>query len=198
LSRYSAEGIRAFVLSSHYRGPVDFTHEAVAAAEQGAHRILNTVRRVRAQRATPPDAAEGAPGDPMGDLVPYRDAFVEAMDDDLNTARALGTLHELARDVNRWLDGGRVLDQSEIASIDNLFTRLGGDVLGVIPDRTSADGAREAEALAGVMEILLQVRQRYREAREWGRADALRDELSELGIAIEDRPDGATWRMETR
>ena len=196
LTRYSPEGIRAFVLSAHYRGPVDFTHEAVVAAEQGVRRLQNVARRVRSR--VPQDVqTDGGSATAMDDLQPYEAAFKAAMDDDLNTARAMGVLHDLAREVNRWLDSDRAISDEDLRGIDSAFRRLGGDVLGVIPDQLAASSAGEAEILDGVMGIIMRLRQEHREAREWQRADALRKELSELGIAIEDRPDGPTWRIET-
>jgi cysteinyl-tRNA synthetase len=119
------------------------------------------------------------------------------MDDDLNTARALGVLYEMAREVNRWLDSGRELSHESIQDIDATFRTLGGDVLGVIPVELTAAGGG-ARVLDGVMSIILGLRQEYREARDWERADALRAKLSELGITVEDRPDGPAWRMETQ
>ena len=89
------------------------------------------------------------------------------------------------------------MSTAELAQIDATFRTLGGEVLGVIPEDVSTS-AGEAELLNGVMSILLSLRQEYRDARDWERADALRGRLSELGIAVEDRPDGPAWRRETQ
>ena len=197
LRRFSPEAIRAFVLSAHYRGPVDFTEEAVAGAEQGVRRLHNTVRNVRARlkestaAASPTQAKDSS-------LERYREAFVDAMDDDLNTPRALAALHDMAREVNRWLGGDRALDTTLLLDVDGTFRSLGGAVLKIIPDDLDAGGGVEAGLLDGLMSMILDIRQEHREAREWARADALRDRLAKLGIAIEDRSDGATWRLESR
>jgi len=128
-------------------------------------------------------------------LEEHRQAFLEAMDDDFNTPRALAALHELAREVNRWLDRERPLSPGSLAAIDRTFRELGGQVLGIIPEKLAPTGVEE-EALARLVEIILSLREEYRKARDWARADALRDRLAELGIMVEDRPEGPTWRLE--
>jgi len=194
LKQYSPQAIRAFVLSAHYRGPVDYSREALLGAEQGVKRLHNTVRAVRARLKglTPQSTADLSY---IAELDPYRDAFLAAMDDDFNTPQALAALHDLAREVNRWLDGARPLSRGTLAAIDSIFRTLGGQVLGIIPDELTVPGA-EGELLEGLMSIILDVRQSYRAAREWERADALRERLAQLGVVVEDRPDGPTWRIE--
>ena len=194
LKRNRPEAIRTLILSAHYRGPMDYTEAAMEAAERGVERLHNTVRTVRLRlRDASPE------GDPEPDVVEvleaHRRAFVEAMDDDFNTPRALAALHELARDVNRWLDGGRDLSPASLAAIDTAFRELGGQVLGIIPDKLAPTGVEE-ETLAGLVEIILAVREEYRKAKDWARADELRDKLAELGIVVEDRPEGPAWRLE--
>jgi cysteinyl-tRNA synthetase len=196
LKLYSPEAIRAFVLSAHYRGPLDYSREAMLAAEQGVRRLHNTVRAVRA-RLREAAAPEGtADLSYIADLDPHREAFLEAMDDDFNTPRAMAALHEFARSVNRMLDSGQPISRGTLAAIDGMFRELGGQVLGVIPDRLKPAGVA-AELLDGLMDIILGIRQAYRTAREWERADALRDRLAELGIVVEDRPEGPVWRLES-
>jgi cysteinyl-tRNA synthetase len=154
------------------------------------------VRNVRARLAGRDEA--GPTELDVERLEEFRAAFTDAMDDDLNTPRAIAVLHDLAREVNRWLEGDRDLGHAELLGIDSTFRELGGTVLGLIPDQLGAGGGVEEELLEGLLQIILDIRQGYRETRDWARADALRDRLSKLGIAVEDRPDGATWRLESR
>ena len=196
LKLYSSEAIRAFVLSAHYRGPLDYSREAMLAAEQGVRRLHNTVRAVRARLREAPSPEGTADLSYIADLDPYREAFLEAMDDDFNTPRALAALHEFARSVNRMLDSGQPISRGTLAAIDRVFRELGGQVLGIIPDRLEPPGVA-AELLDGLMDIILGIRQAYRTAKEWERADALRDRLAELGIVVEDRPEGPVWRLES-
>ena len=120
--------------------------------------------------------------------------FVAAMDDDFNTPRALTALHEPARDVNRWLDSGRDLTPASLAAIDATFRELGGQVLGIIPDELGPRGVAGGTP-AGPVEIVPVIREEYRRAKDWARADDLRDKLAELGIVVEDSPQGPRWRL---
>jgi len=194
LKLYTPEGIRTFILSAHYRGPLDYSREAMMAAEQGVQRLHNTVRavRMRLKDVMPEGTADLSY---IADLDPYREAFLEAMDDDFNTPRAIAALHELAREVNRLLDSDQPLSRGTLAAIDGMFRELGGQVLGIIPDKLEAT-AGQSDLLDGLMDLLLDIRQQYRESKDWERADALRDRLQELGIAVEDRPEGPGWRLE--
>ena len=193
LKLYSREAIRYFVLSSHYRGPVDFSRDAVEAATRGIERLHSTVRTVRARlrQASPADA-----NDPAGglDLDAHREAFMEAMNNDFNTPQAMASLFDLSRDVNALLASGRPVSQSTLLATDAIYRELGGQVLGIIPEDLAEDvGGEIAEGLMG---IILSIRQQYRTTQDWEQSDALRSKLTELGIVIEDRPEGPTWRME--
>ncbi len=195
LKLYRPEVIRAFILSAHYRGPLDYSREAMQAAEQGVRRLHNTVRAVRARmkETTMPEGT--ADLSYMADLDPYREAFLAAMDDDFNTPKAMATLHELARMVNRMLDSGQPINHGTLAAIDQMFSELGGQILGIIPDQLEPPEVRSG-LVDGLMDLILSIRQEYRAAKDWARADAIRQRLAELGIVVEDRPEGPTWRLE--
>ncbi|MGQ9521269.1 MAG: cysteine--tRNA ligase [Anaerolineae bacterium] len=195
LKLYRPEVIRAFILSAQYRGTLDYSREAMQAAEQGVRRLHNTVRAVRERMKSTVIAEGTADLSYMADLDPYREAFLEAMDDDFNTPKAMATLHELARAVNRMLDSGSPITHGTLAAIDQMFSELGGQILGIIPDQLEPPEMR-SELVDGLMQIILDLRQEYRRAKDWARADALRQRLSELGITVEDRPEGSTWRLE--
>ena len=194
LKQYSPEAIRAFVLSAHYRRPIDFSRKALLAAEQGVRRLHNTVRAVRARlKGMIPEGT--ADLSYIANLDPHRDAFLEAMNDDFSSARAMAALHELARQVNRWLEEEKPLSRGTLAAIDGMFRQLGGEVLGIIPKDLTPPGI-EGELIDGLMEVILDIRRQYRVAKDWDRADGLRSRLAELGVAIEDRAEGPTWRLE--
>ncbi len=194
LKLYNPYALRAFILSAHYRSPIDYSREALEAAEQGLRRLHNTVRAVRARlkHAVPEATADLSY---IADLDPFREQFLAAMEDDFNTPQAMGVLHEFARTVNRMLDGRQPISGGTLAAIDGMFRDLGGRVLGIIPDEMERTGV-ERKVLDGLMQILLELRQEYRLAREWEKADQLRDRLAELGVEVEDRPDGPAWRLE--
>ena len=190
LKLYSPEAIRLFILSSHYRGPMDFSRDAVLAAERGVERLYKTVRTLRARMrdARPAGTAELSH---VTRLMPIATQFVEAMDDDLNTPRAIAALFDLNRQVNELLNSGKTLSQGTLAAIDGLYRDLGGRVLGIISDDVTPDVG--SDLVEGLMDVILAFRRRYRENKDWEQADALRERLNELGIVVEDRPDGPTW-----
>jgi cysteinyl-tRNA synthetase len=194
LRKYSPEAIRAFVLSAHYRGPVDFSNKALVAAEQGIRRLHNTVRSIRTRLRDAPKSGV-VDESVLASLASHQGVFLEAMDDDFNTPRALAALYSLAREINQRVDSDTTLSRETFVAADDVFQRLGGDVLGIIPDELTAPGAG-GELLEGVMELLLELRQEYRAVKDWERSDRLRDRLAELGVRIDDRPDGSTWHID--
>jgi cysteinyl-tRNA synthetase len=195
LKIYRPEALRLFILSSHYRSRVDFSRDAILAAERGVERLHNTVRALRRQteNAMPSGTADLSY---ITELDPYRDAFVEAMNDDFNTPKAIASLFDFNREVNTMLASKQPLGRGTLAAIDGLYRELGGKVLGLIPDNLTRDVG--GDLVEGLMDIILDIRQRYREAKEWAQADALRRRLTELSVAVDDRPEGPIWRVELR
>lgn len=193
LKLYSPEAIRLFILSSHYRGPVDFSRDAVLAAERGVTRLHQTVRtlRSRMRNATTAGTAELSH---IGRLMAIATQFMEGMDDDFNTPRAIAALFDLNKQVNELLNSEKSLTQGTLTAINDLYRELGGQILGIIPDDLTQELG--GELVEGLMNIVLDMRQRYRESKDWEQADALRQRLSELGVVVEDRPEGPAWRLE--
>ena len=193
LKLYSPEAIRFFVLSSHYRGPIDFSRDAVLAAERGVERLHNTVRALR-ERMKHALHSGTADLSYITDFDTHRDAFVEAMNDDFNTPKAIAALFDFSKEVNALLTSGQPMSRGTLAAIDGLYRDLGGKVLGIIPDDLTQDVG--SELVEDLMDVILDIRQQYREAEEWEQADELRERLREIGIAVEDRSDGPTWKVE--
>ena len=195
LKLYSPAAIRLFILSSHYRGPIDFSRDAILAAERGVERLHNTVRTLRS-RMRDAGRAGTAELSHVAHLMPITTQFTEAMDDDFNTPRAIAALFDLNKAVNELLNSGETLSQGTLAAIDDLYRELGGQILGIIPDDLAQDVGDEL--VERLMEVILDIRQGHRERMDWEQADALRQRLGELGIVVEDRPDGPNWRVERR
>ena len=172
LDRYGADGLRMFVLGGHYRSPLTYSEESLAAAARGAERL-------RSAATLPLPDGEGAI-----DPVSFRQRFIEALEDDLNTPQALAALFDLAREINR----ARGADQPAGAARGALV-ELGG-VLGL---QFAERKAAESDA-APFIELLIEVRQSLRAARQFELADSVRDRLGELGVALEDTRDGTRWR----
>jgi len=172
LQKYSADGLRLFILSSYYRNPLTYSEEAMEAAERGAERLRQAV------------AGKGKEGGAKLDASEYRKRFIEAMDDDLGTPQAIALLFDLARDINRSNDEG--MDTSEAGWI---FQEMAG-VLGLTLKET-AQTFTDAEPF---INLLIATRRRLREARQFQLADEIRNKLAELDVTLEDTPQGTVWK----
>jgi cysteinyl-tRNA synthetase len=183
--------LRYFILTSHYRSPLDFTPDALAGAEKGLERIENAVGRLR--RALAGAEEEGEPSEQVAALVERtREQFVEEMDNDFNTAGAIGALSTFTREVNALLDEGG-LTGADLAALDGLYRELGGDVLGIVTEET---GQQAGSGIGpDLIEAMLAAREELREAKQFELADRIRDRLEELGVEVQDSPEGPTWRL---
>jgi len=173
LKRVGGDGLRLWVLTSHYRKPLTFSEDTLDAARAGADRLRTAAR------------ATGADGDGAIDLPAFRDRFTAAMDDDLNTPQALAVLFDLAKEVNRARDEGR-----GIAAPQGLLLEL-ADVLGLRLEQTE-----QAIEAAPFIELLVRIRTELRAAKQWQLADRVRDGLSALHVVLEDGAQGTTWKPE--
>jgi len=184
--------IRYFVLTSHYRSPLDFSQEALDAASKGLQRIEETVRRLRRQLSSA-GSTEGEVPEQVRALVSQtRDGFLTEMDEDFNTAGALGRLSTFAREVNRLLDESSSLGGPALGAMDGVFQELGEGVLGVLRDAESGE-AGGSGLEPQLIEALIDTRRRLREAKHYELADGIRDRLASLGITLKDGPEGTSW-----
>ena len=175
---FDLEAVRLFLLGAHYRNPVNFSRDLVEQSNAGLIRIRTARERLAEAKEGPATDADAAF---LASLDEYKGKFCEAMDDDLNTADAIGVLFDYARAVNTFVSEPRsreALDKA--AALFDDFTR----VLGILQHQKTDEFP--AEALA-----LLEERAVVRKAKDWARADAIRDELKAMGFAVEDSKDGA-------
>ncbi len=183
--------IRFFILGSHYRSPLDVTDEALAAAAKGVERLYGTMRRVRAKVE---EAPSGPVSETVADLVADAEArFREAMDDDFNTANALAVLFDLNREVNKMVHEDAAVSRESWQQVDALYGRLVGDVLGLITPETYQ--TQTAGLTDDLLRLLVETRAELRQAKQWALADRIRDRLGALGVVLEDKPSGTTWRI---
>jgi cysteinyl-tRNA synthetase len=191
LQRWRPQVIRTFILSTHYRSPVDFSDRAVEAAGKGWERINNTANRVNQALRT---AQDGELDPEFGAFLERQQAtFQERMDDDFNAPAALGVLHDLTRGVNSILNAAEPPRLGTLEAIDKMYRDLAGDVLGILAEETGDSASAEREV--GLIELLIEMRAKAREAKQWAEADGIRSRLAELGIALEDGSDGTVWRI---
>ncbi len=171
LDRYGADGLRIFVLTSHYRAPLTYSEEGLEAGKRAAERLRLAV------------SLPGGSGQPAADPAPYRQRFIEAMDDDLNTAGALAALFDLAREINRARDEGR-----DTAAAQATLRELAA-VLGLTLRERPAD-----QQATPFIDLLVELRNELRAKKEFALADTIRSRLGQLGIVLEDGPQGTRWR----
>ena len=183
--------LRYFILTSHYRSPLDISVEALDAAEKGLERIENTVARVRRMAGQAP--AGEAPPEVATLIEETKQQFLAEMDNDFNTAGALGLLSTFTREANRLLDEEPDIPQAALQAMGCLYDELGGQVLGIVTGETGRSAGAGIEA--GLIEAMLAVRADLREAKQFELADGIRDRLAELGVEVKDGPDGATWQL---
>ena len=194
LKRFPPMAVRFFVLSSHYRSPLDFSEEALSAAERGLDRLYAAIREVRARmKEAEPGETDGAF---MEKLKATKAAFLEAMDDDFNTAGAVGVLFDLTRTVNTLLRSGQTIHPQTWVAIDALYTELGGDILGIVPE--TFEEAEQGDLEESLMDLLIDVREELRKARQWALSDTIRERLSGIGVVLEDGAEGTVWNRKNR
>ena len=236
---YEPLAIRQFILSSHYRSPLDFSDEALHAAQSGYDKITNAVMAIRkkiknagqqlnsinaineqniANQIPPEDINSNSK---CNNVIQYleviKEKFEKAMDDDLNTSVALSVIFELVNYSNDLLKNSEPITLSRgsyemlrnayksnltsqtLIAIDNMFTKLGGDVLGIVKEQyqQQSEWSDWNEAILDkTILILIDERKMAKEMKDWTKADTLRKKIEEIGIVLEDKPGGVTgWRM---
>jgi len=172
IDTYGGDAVRVFILSSSYRHPLTYSVEAMAAGKTGAERMRNAV-----------EAPDTGSGDPV-DAAPFKERFIAAMDDDLNTSQAIGVLFDLAREINRARDAGRSVGDAQA------MLRELASVLGLRLEASESD----TMGAAPFIELLIELRKELREAKQYLLADRIRDGLGELDIVLEDGAQGTTWK----
>jgi len=202
LKTYHPEAVRLFLLSNHYRSPVDFTDQAIRETASGLDKIYTLLERVESVLGALPGRIEPG-GAGSGSNMGYWQAFCKAMDDDFNTAQGIGVLFDAVRDLNRRLDSESEDGQSrnEVHAICQEILSV-GDVLGLLADPPAAYFEKHRQSVlknesldTETIEKLVKEREAARKARDFQKADQIRDQLKEMNIQLEDRPDGTIWRF---
>ena len=193
LKEYRPQELRYFILSSHYSNPVVYGEESLVSAKSGWERLMNAVRLTRQQMNNAP---EGDAGNRFLErLAKAKADFSEVMDDDFNSPRAIAVLQDLTRDVNTLLNDDSEVGLSTLQAINEAYTTMGGDVLGLIPAVDVAD-SHDGQREAALIEMLIAMRAQARADKDYARSDQIRDELAAIGIVLEDRADGTIWKVQ--
>lgn len=192
LKEYPGEVVRFFILQTHYRSPLDFSDERLKEAQVSLGRLqqskafMDELRKKEGSSDTAKDLAAKA--------AQYRQDFYEAMDDDFNTALAISQLFGLSKDINIYyqevMNKGVGYDAAGFARVSEIYLEM-ASIIGIFEqEEASADDGLTDK----LMELIIGIRQDARKEKNWAIADKIRDELKEVGIVIEDTPNGARWK----
>jgi cysteinyl-tRNA synthetase len=173
LTRFSPDALRLFFLSSHYRSPLAYSDGSIAAQERALDRLRTALSR----------GAELGQGEPL-DPLPYKKRFVDAMDDDLNTPRALATLFDLAREINRRREQDRDSANAQVA------LRELAAVLGITLEKPDLEVSKD---ISPFVQLSVDIRSDLRDASQYELADKIRLKLADLGVVLEDTTQGTEW-----
>ena len=182
---FSPMTIRFFILQAHYRSTVDFSNEALQASEKGLTRLLDAYNKVE---KLPVSATSSA------NINHLRAKCYEAMNDDLNSAMVISYLFEAATVINSAADGKVTLTEADITELKALFDLFLFGILGM-KDAAKAGNTQSYEAFAKAVDLLLDIRQKAKENKDWATSDKIRNELSDAGFEIKDGKEGAEWKL---
>ena len=182
---YSPMTIRFFVLQAHYRSTLDFSNEALQAAEKGLDRLMKGVEA-------------------LGKIKPSANSTVdpsdlerrcrEAMDDDLNSPMAISALFDWVRIINQLVEGKQSITEKDLEELKRIVRHYVFDVLGLMDEKAAAEGGKDL--VTPLVDLLLEMRQTAKANKDWALSDKIRDDLTRIGIRVKDRKDGVDWEIE--
>ncbi|MBP7692622.1 MAG: cysteine--tRNA ligase [Anaerolineales bacterium] len=194
LARWRPEAIRFFILSGHYRSPIDFSGDAIDAAAKGWERATAPANALR-ERLRSPDLPDGGAAGVAPALAEIKTRFVEAMSDDFNSPVALSGLFELSKLANSLLNTEPAAGRGALEAVLALYEELGGQVLGVLPAASLAGAGANAEREAALIRLLIEMRAEARARKDFAASDKIRDRLKDSGVILEDGKAGTTWKL---
>ena len=206
---YSPMTIRFFILMAHYRSTVDFSNEALQAAEKGLQRLMEGWKNLEKLGGSTPNPSRegGEAGSPAlersealpltgerGEGLSLAARCYEAMNDDLNTPIVISCLFDACHRINQVMDKKATLTADELKDLKETFRLFLFDILGMKEETGAGNAARE-EAFGKVVDMLLEQRAVAKANKDWATSDRIRNELTALGFEIKDTKDGATWKL---
>lgn len=187
---YSPMTIRFFILSAHYRGTVDFSNEALQAAQKGYERLMNAIEDLkRIQTAAASDE------NTKRFVSALRQKCYDAMNDDLMTPAVISNLFEACHIVNLLIDHKAQISEEDLKELSETMRLFAFDILGLVNERGANNDAREA-AYGKVVDMVLDLRAKAKANKDWAVSDQIRDALAEAGFQVKDTKDGVTWKLD--
>lgn len=205
LEKYDAEAIRFFLLSTHYRSPIDFSNRNLEEATKTLDRLYHLLGDLEESMTTGPEEERSGGGEAAEAVATLKDRFRLAMDDDFNTAESLGEIFKTSRLLSGALARGERVERETVREFFE-FLRDAGGVLGVLNGTPESwkdrRRCREEQAKSAVdtawVESRIAARERARREKKWAEADAIRDELQGQGVILEDAAEGTAWHLEKK
>jgi len=190
IQKYKGEIIRYFILSAHYRSPLNFSEKQLQQAESSLQRLNNTIFNVKHLLKLGKFRKSKDKNDKL--ILEKRrenkQKFIEAMDDDFNTPVALSRLFGFAREVNIYLSSSGTKNKEVLEKILESYYELAGEILGILKDFD------QEESFEQEIKKLIEERKEARKKRDWVESDQIRDKLKEKGILLEDTSEGVRWK----
>ena len=183
---FSPMTIRFFVLQAHYRSTLDFSNEALQAAEKGLDRLMKGIEALG--KIKPAAASTVNPAE-------LETRCAEAMADDLNSPMVISALFDWVRIINQLIDGSQTITAADLETLTATVRRYAFDILG-LRDEKAAGAASGRDYVTPLVEMLLDERLKARAAKDWAASDRIRDGLAAAGIRVKDRKDGTDWELE--
>jgi cysteinyl-tRNA synthetase len=181
---YSPMTIRFFILQAHYRSTLDFSNEALQAAEKGLGRLMAASRMLSKVKPSKSSSVN------VDDL---KDKAFAALCDDLNSPIAIATLFDWVRIINSLAEGKEQITQPDLDELTSVFNNLMFDILGLTDEQTA--GSKHAELTGKLIELLLEMRMQAKANKDYATSDRIRDQLTNLGVTVRDRKDGFDWEL---
>lgn len=181
---YSPMTIRFFILQAHYRSTVDFSNDALRAADKGVKRLLDAVAAI--DRIRPG-------GNSDYDVASFRKDCYTALNDDLNTPILIAHLFDAVKAINSAVDGKLSFTAEDLALFRELIHTMVFDILGLKSEKAAS--GESTETIEGLMDLLLELRKAARSNKDWATSDMIRDKLADLGIVVRDGKDGVSWEF---
>lgn len=178
---YSPMTIRFFILQAHYRSTLDFSNEALQAAEKGMERLMNAWSTLEKLKASEKSSV---------DISNLRKKCYEAMNDDFNSPKVIAELFEGVRVINLVNDGKETLSADDLQQLRETFDSFLGEILGLKQEGAAGE---TGETVEGLMQLVLDLRKNAKTAKDFATADKIRDDLNHIGISVKDTKDGAIW-----
>ena len=182
---YSPMTIRFFILQAHYRGTVDFSNEALQAAEKAYERMMDGWKRLNELKPSEKSSVD------VNDLA---EKCAEAMNDDLNTPIVIAHLFDACRAINSVNDGKETISADDLEQLKATFKTYLFDVLGIVDERAGGSGVN-LKPYEEAVDLLLNIRREAKQKKDWATSDLIRNRLAEIGFDVKDTKDGFEWKV---